>query len=210
MPVEGFSPAVTLTAPMALSPQLIITGGRNAEGLLTSDTYGYDGTEWMKLSISPMPKALEGLAVAPYYSLRNKNIEWRVDVFPTLLAFGGREADGKVNKVVYMSRDWGMHWQKADSLLQPAPEFPAVYGAQVPVVEHTFSARTASTWFELPDLRMPVGARRCGAGQSRIAEAIEEWNAPYIYLFGGYDESGRLNTTVWRGVINRFTFKPIE
>lgn len=58
------------------------------------------------------------MAVAPYYSLRRQTVEWRVDALPTLLAFGGRNRNGEVSDIVYMSRDWGMHWQKADS---PAP-----------------------------------------------------------------------------------------
>ena len=213
MPVSGFSPAVCLSAADGENTsQLIIAGGRDSDGRLTAETFGFDGSSWVQLSLKGLPEAMEGLAVAPYYSLRNKAIEWRVDVLPTLLAMGGRKADGKLNDVVYMSRDWGMHWQKADSLLQPGTHMPVVCGAQTLVAEHTFGvARSAGAWQELPARRMPIGARFAGAATlSRATAPITEWDAPYIYLFGGYTADGKLNTGIWRGVINRFTFKPIQ
>lgn len=213
IPVSGFSPAVNLSASDSEhASQLIITGGRDAYGRLTAETFGFDGSSWAQLSQKALPFAVEDLAVAPYYSLRNKAIEWRVDVLPTLLAMGGRKADGKLNDVVYISRDWGMHWQKADSLLQPGTQMPVVYGAQTLVAERTLSvARSAASWQELPARRLPIGARMAAvAPLSRATAPITEWEAPYIYLFGGYTADGKLNTGVWRGVINRFTFKPIQ
>lgn len=211
MPVEGFSPAVTLKAPSATNPQMLITGGRRADGNLIADTYGYDGNSWARISLTALPKSLEGVAVAPYYSLRRQTVEWRVDALPTLLAFGGRNRNGEVSDIVYMSRDWGMHWQKADSLLQPPAEMPATYGAQVLVADRTLSvSRSASAWTELGGMRLPLGARPCNAAVSRAVAPIEDWEVPYIYLFGGYDGNDRLNHTIWRGVITRFTFTPIQ
>ncbi|MDE6270184.1 MAG: hypothetical protein K2M12_04935 [Muribaculaceae bacterium] len=211
MPVEGFSPGVTLTATNTQgAEQLIITGGRCADGTLSASSYGFDGHAWAKLSEKALPAGLEGAAVAPYYSLRNKKIVWRVNVLPTLLCFGGRLADGSVNKVVYMSRDWGMHWVKADQMLQPTPELPQVYGAQTLVAEHTFGLGRSDAWHEFGMMRLPLGARLETASNSRATTAITEWEAPYIYLFGGYDSAGELNDAVWRGVITRFTFKPIQ
>lgn len=213
MPVSGFSPAVCLSAPDSeQASQLIIAGGRDSEGRLTAETFGFDGSSWVQLSQKALPFAVEGLAVAPYYSLRNKRVEWRVDVLPTLLAMGGKKADGKLNDVVYMSRDWGMHWQKADSLLQPGAHMPVVYGAQTLVAERTLSvARSGAVWQELPSRRMPVGARIAGFGPlSRATAPVTEWDAPYIYLFGGHTADGTLNPGIWRGVINRFTFRPIQ
>lgn len=210
-PVSGFSPAVSLEAQDGLNTQqLIITGGRDANGNLTPDTFGYDGTRWARLSSKALPFAVEDITVAPYYSLRNQRIEWRVDVYPTLLAMGGRKADGDINRIVYMSRDWGMNWQKADSLLQPGPDMPAVYGAQALVESRTLSVSRASAWQELPAARLPLGARLEAAAGSRAVAPVTEWEAPYIYLFGGYGADGRLNDGIWRGVINRFTFTPIQ
>lgn len=45
---------------------------------------------------------------------------------------------------------------------------------------------------------------------SRAVKPIESWDCPYIYLFGGTDLTGTLNDSVWRGVLNRLTFKPLQ
>lgn len=211
-PVSGFSPAVTLTTSTSSGPQMLITGGRDVSGALTGATFGYDGTAWARISMSAIPEGLEGVAVAPYYTLRNQIVEWRVDVYPSLLAIGGRKTDGSINETVYMSRDWGLNWQKADSLMQPGNGFPRVYAAQAPVAPRTLSvARGASVWRELGGARLPLGARPEGClAASRAVAPVTEWDAPYVYLFGGYDAAGRLNDGVWRGVINRFTFTPIQ
>jgi hypothetical protein len=42
-----------------------------------------------------------------------------------------------------------------------------------------------------------------------VTQAVTEWECPYIYLFGGEDTAGNTFNTIWRGVINRYTFKPI-
>lgn len=212
MPVEGFSQAITFSADGSLdSEQMLITGGRCANGTLNAATYGFDGHAWARLSARALPEGLFLPAVAPYYSLRNKAIKWRVDVLPTMLCFGGRRADGAINTVVYMSRDWGMHWVKADSNLQLPEGLPRVYGAQAIVAERTMSVARSGLWRELAAVRLPLGARpETEEAMSRATMAITEWDVPYIYLFGGYDDSGLLNNAVWRGVINRFTFKPIQ
>ena len=211
-PVAGTSPAVILEAPMATSAQMIIAGGIEPDGAPTRNAYGYDGTRWVQLtSAKPLPKAMSGVAVAPYYSLRARVVEWRPEVFPTLLAFGGREESGAVNNVVYMSRDWGMNWQKADSLLQLPSMMPALQGAQAIVASRTLSVARSAAWTEagMPR-RLPLGARLETPAISRAVAPVEEWEAPYIYLVGGYDAAGNLNGEMWRGVINRFTFTPIQ
>ena len=211
MPVEGFSPGIELTSEMSDVSQLLVTGGRRADGSLSGDTYGFDGRQWAKISVTSLPKAMEGVAVAPYYSLKNKKIAWRADALPTLLAFGGRNTQGEISRVVYMSRDWGMHWAKADSLLQPPTELPALYGAQAVVAERTLTARSAGAWTELGGMRLPLGTRiESLDAQSRATTPITEWEVPYIYLLGGYDHNDRFNTTVWRGAINRLTYKPLQ
>lgn len=210
MPVEAFSQGIEYSVPSSSSVQLIITGGRRPDGTLCADSYGYDGRGWARLSAKGLPEGLEAPAVAPYYSLRDKAISWRPEVFPTMLSFGGRKADGSVNKIVYMSRDWGMHWQKADSLLQLPPELPAVYGAQAVVAEKRLSVARSASWQEFGMVRLPLGARLECSAQGRAVAPVTEWDAPYIYLFGGHSADGSLNDAVWRGVITRFTFKPIQ
>ena len=45
---------------------------------------------------------------------------------------------------------------------------------------------------------------------SRAVAPITSWDTPYVYMFGGYDASSRLYDQLWRGVINRMTFKPLQ
>ena len=44
---------------------------------------------------------------------------------------------------------------------------------------------------------------------SRATRPVEEWECPYIYMFGGVDTQGQLFNNVWRGTLNRMTFKPL-
>ena len=39
---------------------------------------------------------------------------------------------------------------------------------------------------------------------------IDEWDCPYIYLFGGKDSSGQTYNTLFRGVIEWFRFRPLQ
>ena len=72
------------------------------------------------------------------------------------------------------------------------------------------SIARSSAWTELGAPRLPIGARFETAANSRATAPITEWDAPYIYIFGGYEADGSLNRGLWRGVINRFTFTPIQ
>ncbi len=45
---------------------------------------------------------------------------------------------------------------------------------------------------------------------SRASTAITSWDCPYIYMFGGESANGDINTSVWRGVVNRLEFKPLQ
>ena len=56
---------------------------------------------------------------------------------------------------------------------------------------------------------MPVWATPVPFTASRVSKPVDEWDCPFIYLFGGYDESGQLRNSLWRGVIRRFTFRPL-
>ncbi len=58
----------------------------------------------------------------------------------------------------------------------------------------------------MPALRLPAGAR---VKYETEGDEIR-WDCPYIYLFGGFGSEGEvLNDSVWRGALNRLTFKPI-
>lgn len=191
MPVSGMSMPVYYDFEMASTPQLMIVGGRKADGSLSADTWGYDGTSWAKISKKPLPDGLEGMTTVPYYTFSVAGNLTATQV-STILAFGGRKADGTLSKTVYASYDYGYNWTKAPDKLQLPDNMPAAYDAQAFVLSTRLSASVT-----VPSM-------------SRISRPSESWECPYIYLFGGLNAGGRTYNTVWRGVINRMSFKPIE
>lgn len=196
MPVEGTSEAVTVKFPLASSAQMFFTGGIDANGRYCADTWAFDGSVWAKISQNPLPKALADAVMVPYYTFRTSGFN-NVKQYDAMLVYGGY--DGKaINRTVYISTDYGVTWTEGGSLLQLPDYMPSVRSAQAFVVEETIHARSSEGWDEY------------GFGMSRITRPIEEWNCPYIYQFGGYDASGNLQPYIWRGVINRLSYKPVE
>ncbi len=182
-PVTGMSTPVEYTFPMSASRQLTVVGGRKADGSLSADSWGFDGHNWARLSRTGLPEGLEGATVTPYYTFE-ENEYWVATKESLFLLIGGRTSTGKCNMTSYISYDYGMSWQKAPELMQLPNDVPAVYGAQTVVVSSLLG--------------------------SRASVAITSWECPYIYLFGGYGANGALNNQVWRGVINRLSFKPLQ
>ena len=86
-----------------------------------------------------------------------------------------------------------------------------MFGSQVFICEKTLTgaSRTASEWVEKDAGILPAWYT-VSAPISRASTEITEWNTPYIYMFGGVNNNYTLYNTVWRGVINRLEFKPIQ
>lgn len=188
MPVSGNSVPVCYSFPMSRLPQMLIVGGRKADGTLTGACWGFDGTSWAKVSKRDLPAELENIAVAPYFSIRLGS-DWNATSLPTLVAIGGNDTEGKLSEIVYISNDYGFTWAKASQLMQLPKNVGTMTNAQAYVMESTFHATIA---------------------QPKIAKPTETWQCPYIYLFGGNDANGQLRDKVWRGAINRLSFRPIE
>ena len=197
-------------------PQGIITGGRCADGKLTSATWGFDGKNWAKFSDLPENARLENVTIFPYFTFKTDNTNWQTTEYSTLFALGGTAADGTIQRKVYISRDNGLNWHLADNLLQLPKEMPSLAGAQALVIAKELSVKSKSlsdnwnsialkpvpAWYMLPgDTAIPV---------SRAVTPITKWDCPYIYLFGGYQQDGQLSNSIWRGAINRLTFKPLQ
>jgi hypothetical protein len=209
-PVSGTSLPVIFSTKLALSNQLLITGGRTAAGDLIGDTWGYDGNDWAKLSVTALPKKLLNPVVVPYFTYKTAGSSWAKGTYATLVAFGGREADGTINQKVYTSVDYGINWALADSLMQMPECVPAMADMQGFVYQSVLTTRSgAGEWQSFATRRIPSWLIPYSAPASRVTEAITEWECPYIYLFGGVDANGTLFDTIWRGVINRYTFKPL-
>lgn len=190
-PVSATSQLVSFTGKWNISPTAIMLGGIDADGRYTGNAWAYDGTRWGLLSNYPMPP-MAGVTIFPYKTVRINYSNWSVTEQAALLAMGGcNVTDGKTvaNDTVYVSRDYGITWTKADKTLQLPSWMPRTAGAYAVVANQTL--------------------RRSDFVESRVIAPVEEWQCPYIYLFGGTLTDGTLVTDVRRGVINRFTFIPV-
>ena len=199
---------------MELEPLALFVGGRDASGMITGAAWGYDGTSWAKLSNRDIDER-EEMTLFPYFTPRVNTSTWRVTERSALIAMGGRyeSAEGEVvSKMVYVSYDQGITWDEADSYLQLPDYIPAFSSAQAIVVNDEMSvatARSASGWHNAGGTRLPAFATPVPFAVSRVSAPVTEWECPYIYLFGGVDADGNLHDSLWRGVIRRFTFRPL-
>ncbi len=182
-PVSGTSTLVGYETKWSTTPMAITIGGRDTEGRLTGEAWVYDGKIWGQLSTTGIDR-MEGVSLFPYMTLRTNEKNWKVTERSTLIALGGLSETQSLSKTVYVSYDFGITWSKAETYLQLPSEMAAFQSAQALIFDTT----------------LPV---------SRVTAPIENWECPYIYLFGGYNQDGRLLNELRRGVINRFTFKPI-
>ena len=181
MPVAGTSAAVVYTTEWSDAPMLIVAGGVDADGNAVNGVWACDGGVWAKLS-SSLP-ALEAPMVVPYYAFRTSTV-WKVTRRSVLLCFGGLLNGSTPNRNVYISYDMGVNWTLAPSdMALPATYTPGSY-AQAIVVNQTLG--------------------------SRAVKPITEWDCPYIYAFGGEGINMTTSTDVWRAVINRLEFKPLQ
>lgn len=206
-PVAGTSQAVTYSNKWSTEPMLMLVGGATSSGALTGATWAYDGNIWGCISPDGIP-AMEGVCLVPYYTYKINN-QWVASEVSTLVAIGGRKTDGKINPYVYISLNRGLNWVKADQCMQLPLYLEPVAYAQSVVRSVVLTTRSAGNngWRDMPVNGLPVWYR---GSQSRASVAITSWDCPYVYLFGGETERSGLSAKVWRGVINRMTFKPLQ
>ncbi len=220
-PVLNASTAVSLSFEMAANPQLVIVGGRKADGSLTADTWGFDGSTWANLTRRPIAEKLENMALVPYFDLQPDTTSWKVGEHTTvLLAMGGNRLDGSLNDSVYMSYDFGMTWATAPAMMQiPSRVIPprtraqaypytgTSYAAQsskvkMPAVLRPHTMEWRQTGYEVPALR--------NSAMAKITKPVTEWEVPYVFLFGGVNKEGTTYNTVFRGAILGLTYKPVD
>lgn len=212
-PLTGTSDMVMIDSQWNLAPVGIVTGGTDASGRVTGDTWGFDGSRWAKISEFAIPPHT-GMVMVPYTTFAVAS-NWTVTEYPTLVAFGGQLPDGTPDNTLYISRDNGVNWNRGDSLLQLPDYIERVACADAVVFSSTLSVDSRSAigddeWTWMPAIGLPVWCSvLTGVPASRATQPVQEWECPYIYVFGGVNATGTLSNNVWRGVINRLTFKPI-
>ena len=188
-PVSDLSQLITIKTDWAINEQALMVGGRLADGTLSADSWSYDGHSWQIVSgaRSALP-ALRGAALIAYYTFdltagghAVKKVTW--------LVMGGFDSTGTPNRVTYRSRDMGITWSKAASGLQLPDYIPGFCNAQAFVENATMTAASAAP--------------------RRVSKPSDEWECPYIYIFGGISQSGTLFNNIWRGALNRLRYKPV-
>lgn len=189
-PVKGMSQLMAVNPSWSTSSQAIMVGGVQADGSLTSATWGYDGNRWATLNAkgSELP-ALEGPVMFAYYNYQLDATTEKFYKRDVWMVMGGREADGSLNVKTYLSYNWGITWAEAKTALCQPTSMPAFYGAQA----HVYS-------MEMKKNQAPM---------RRIAQKPTVWDCPYIFIFGGYNSHGLLHNSIWQGVYVRMSQYPV-
>lgn len=188
MPVSGTSAMWTYTNDWAVEPQAMFVGGVKADGTYSGQCWGFDGNRWMQFSNQMGTRVLpaaRGIQLFPYFTFRTGSAGFMVTRQSAWIAMGGLTADGKAQPKVYYSLDNGINWREAPQGMQLPKSISPKVDASVLLCDRTFT-------------------------DSRAVRPITEWDAPYVYLLGGYTASGALFNQKWTGVLNRLTFKPLQ
>lgn len=213
MPIEFTGQICELSTKWSAQPQVVMLGGRKASGEFSNDMWGYDGKQWTRLS-KKFPKAIGNAVMFNYRVAKVDTTTWSVTELPVLIAMCGENASG-LNDKVYVSRNSGLDWKEGDDLLQLPSYIAPRTEAQAIIVDQTVAESRATmqgVWKEYQSKPLSGWWKIDGREwyQSRAVAPITQWDVPYIYLFGGYNRAGNLYNSVWRGVINRLVFKPLQ
>lgn len=208
-PVKATSQALIYTNEWSTQPFMIIAGGLDANNNPVSGTWGYDGTGWIQSSLPGLP-ALESPVLIPYYAIKGTDF-WATTKSSVLLIIGGF-TETIINHTVYISYDYGVHWTIAPEKLQLPETFrPGAYAqALIFNAELTSKASINSIWSDPVSMDLPAWYEIQNFADSRATKPITQWDCPYVYFFGGIDFQNNLNKQLYRGVINKLTFKPLQ
>lgn len=195
-PVAQTSQLVSFSSDWNVEPQAIMAGGVTAGGEFTGATWAFDGQSWFRLNsnggLRELPAGPAPL-LFPYFTFTTSTSNWAVTRRATWIAVTyAQEGSEPGTAKVYTSQDNGINWNPAPSNLQLPAAMSARYDAQAFVCPHTNSTSAL-----------------------RAIKPITEWDTDYVYVFGGsyfdaYSGSTRLYNQLWRGVIERLTFKPLQ
>lgn len=186
------------------SPFAIIACGMTQYGELSSAIWAYDGEKWAIINNNYLP-ALDKPMMVRYVVYRDTPYIFSKREFDVWLLFGGLESNGEMNRKVYMSYDNGVNWKIAPELMQLPESMPTLDGADVLVIGYELSANLSDSWSLQLEEYSPTPTRT-----SYTIDGYDiNWICPYLYIFGGFNQSNILSTEIWRGVIARLEFTPI-
>ncbi len=203
-PVRGASNTGHYTTKWSARPLSLIVGGEKADGSMTGHTWAFNGQTWCFISETEVPQTSEGTLI-PYYAYLKQTSLWVTNEFSIWMYIGGQQADGTPNKKVYISFNNGVSWRPASQEMQ-LPEYIApMFQMDHAIAEVPYHASFApQIWRNAPSPFSPKRYRDYTTDGYEIY-----WNCPYIFITGGRDSDGILSNTIWRGVINRLSFRPI-
>lgn len=210
-PISLTSLPLTFATKWSTTPQMMFVGGRLANAKFSNGTWAYDGNKWLDVSIDALPEG-GGYSFFPYFTFSVNN-QWQVSDYETLFAFGGISFEG-CDKTLWMSRDRGIHWVKADNMLQFPEGMTDFANAQAFVLKHEVSDSRSQTpsnkWTSIPLPPVPSYLYPTVNSLSRTIAPITSWECPFIYVFGGRVNvsSTQLNRVIC-GYINRLYFAPL-
>lgn len=202
-PISGYSDFVQFSNRWTTLPIGFMTGGRLADGTLTEKTWGFDGDNWEILSENMVPK-VTGASIVPYYVYRKTSSSLVQTEFSVWMLIGGELEDGLANRRIYVSYDNGVNWYAADTQMQLPDYFPGLRDLDALMIEWPKQASLEGNWQTRGNaLRTPMAKLKYEVDDYEVY-----WDCPYIYIFGGFTDSGSLNDEIWRGVLNRLSFIP--
>lgn len=217
-PIKGTSQLLSFKNEWSEKPLAIFVGGRKADGQVSGETWGYDGSTWALLGNLPKGHAYEGVTLVPYFTFKTNSLTWTFTKQSTLFAICGRNSDGYLSSKIYISRDQGLNWHEADELMQLPSDMEKFSSAQGYVCTQYLNAPEEAAgqnaWKSVGTRELPawwvINDDATESAASRAVSPITSWECPYIYIFGGENLSYEARNQVWRGVINRLTFKPLQ
>lgn len=202
-PLAELSAFNTFSSKWASKPDGFFTGGQR-NGNISAATWAYDGENWAVISNTPLPP-LKGASIIPYFSYRKTTSAWIQTEYSVWLCMGGIRSDGKVNDVLYISYDNGINWRRASDLMQYPSFVKPGYQADCIIWQSPMEADMNAAWKRIASAKK--------SPQMRLKYNIDgddiTWDCPYIYLFGGTNDAGTLNSEIRRAVLARLTFAPI-
>jgi hypothetical protein len=204
-PVKGSSAMGSYSSKWSESVLGLLMGGETMNGKYVGSTWAFDGAQWAAISNTATPGITEGVLI-PYYSYLKDDTKWLTNEFSVWLYMGGRLSDGTLNRTVYITFDNGVNWREADEEMALPVYMPSMAQMDYAVVDTPMEANFAPESWSVKSVELPIGMK----GVTYNIDGYEiTWNCPYIYLFGGCNAGGVLYDTIWRGVINRLSFKPL-
>ncbi len=191
-PVAEASPLTPATNEWTITQQSMLFGGKSKTGNLLATSWGYDGTTWGEITNHSLQSGIPAIGeavIVPYVSYSVDSTNHVATERVTWLLMGGRLANGSLNTTTYISYNQGISWTKGAQRMQLPSYMPAFYQAQAFVVDETLTGASK--------------ARR------RVTKPVTEWDVPYIYIVGGRNSAAAPLSNIWKGVVNRKSFKPI-